>query len=153
MIKHRARKTGSALMASVALRGSRNMVSRFRQRLGGEISTAMASGTIPGSERPGGRTMIHRSRGKGGSALMASIALCGSRNMRTGLGFNPRSHAMTARTTARHRWAGRCMIKGRSGKTGGALMAGITLRGGGSMGRALAFSHAAIVARGTCRGG
>ena len=133
VIEHRTAERRGAAVAGIALRGGGNMVGRFSQGVDRDITTAMASGAIAGSEWPGSAGMTHRRRHKIRGVSMAGIALRGGWDMRAGLGFNTRGHAMAGIATSGHRRIGGGVIEHRTAERRGAAVAGIALRGGGNM--------------------
>jgi len=92
VIEDCAGEAGVTLMANIALRSRRQMVGRFRQRVGRDIGAAMAGCAVVWRQWSGGAGMAHRRRCERCRVLMAGIALRRGRDMRTGLTFG--GHAM-----------------------------------------------------------
>ena len=105
------------------------MVGGFRQRIGRDISAAMARRTVVWSQWPSRAGMAHCRRGKGCRVLMAGIALRRGRNMVAGLALG--GDAVAGRAAAGDWRTNQIVIEDRPGKGGVVLVADVALRGRG----------------------
>ena len=109
------------------------MVARLSQCIYGNKAATVASSAIAGGQGALGAGMTHRGGRKGCCIFMASIALRGGWDMTAGLGLDANGDAMARIASTGYRRDGGGMVKDRSGKGRGALVADIALRRGRDM--------------------
>ena len=115
MVRRCRGKRRGVFVTGIALRRSRDMAARFSFYASGD---AMAACAITRSYWPSRSSVIHCSRGKCGSVLMAGIALCRSRYMAARFRFHTSGYAMAGIATAGDRWGGSGVIEDRAFETG-----------------------------------